>query len=114
MLSIEKSLHVEAAPDKVWQVVSKHEEYPRWSAVKHVSLTREGAPDRNGVGAVRVMKVGPLSLVEEITGFEPGRRLAYDIKSGFPNLRHESAEILLSPERGGTRIDYTAKISATL
>jgi uncharacterized protein YndB with AHSA1/START domain len=99
---------VSASSDHVWEVLSDHEGMTHWGPGISVTLRAEGTPDRNGVGAVRVIDApGPApSIVEEVTAFEPGRRLGYRALSGVP-LRNYRGDVVLREVAGGTEISYT-------
>jgi len=99
---------VPAAATRVWEVLSDHEGMAHWGPGLSVSLRTEGADDRNGVGAVRVIDArGPApSIVEEVTAFEPGHRLGYKALSGVP-LRNYRGEVVLREVGAGTEIAYT-------
>ena len=99
---------VTAAPDAVWAILADHEGMAHWAPGLRVALRTEGAPERNGVGAVREINApGPApAIVEEITAFEPGARLGYKALSGVP-LRNYHGDVTLTADGTGTRIDYT-------
>jgi len=99
---------VPASPSQVWDVLSDHEGMAHWGPGLSVSLRTPGTDERNGVGAVRVIDArGPApAIVEEVTAFEPGRRLAYRALSGVP-LRNYRGEVVLRAVAGGTEIAYT-------
>jgi hypothetical protein len=75
----------------VWARVSDHEDTPSWvDAAKRVTLTREGEPDRNGLGAIRVVEFKPRlwsTIHEEIVGYDPPRQFEYFLFKGMPGLR---------------------------
>lgn len=93
---------------RVWEVVADHEGMSRWAPGMKASLLRPGDTERNGVGAQRRLQPLPLMtpFVEEITAFEPERRMAYRAVSGIP-FRNYAAEIELRPSAEGTGIVYT-------
>jgi uncharacterized protein YndB with AHSA1/START domain len=99
---------VPASATQVWEVLSDHEGMASWGPGITVSLRKMGGDDRNGVGAVRVIDSrGPApAIVEEVTAFEPDRRLAYRALSGVP-LRNYRGEVVLREVPGGTEIAYT-------
>ena len=98
---------VTAPPDQVWDALADHEAMSSWGPGVKVTLTEQGAPDRNGVGAVRrIAAPGPApAIVEEITRFEPGKALGYKALGGVP-FRNYQGEVLLTPEGAGTRIAW--------
>jgi len=102
------SATVSSPVDHVWEVLSDHEGMSGWSPGIKVALRAEGAPDRNGVGAVRVIDApGPApSIVEEVVAFEPGRRLGYRALSGVP-LKNYAGDVVLRDLGGRTEITYT-------
>lgn len=99
---------VASTVSQVWDVLSDHEGMAHWGPGLRVSLRTPGTDDRNGVGAVRVIELpGPApAIVEEVTAFEPGRRLAYRALSGVP-LKSYRGEVVLRDVTGGTEIAYT-------
>lgn len=99
---------VPASTTEVWDVLSDHEGMAHWGPGLTVSLRTEGTAERNGVGAIRVIDApGPApAIVEEVTAFEPGHRLAYKALSGVP-LRNYRGEVVLREVAGGTEIAYT-------
>lgn len=101
------SAHVSATPEQVWALLADHEGMSGWGRGITVSIDRQGA-EPNGVGTVRrVTAPGPApDLVEEITEFEPGRRLGYKGVEGIP-LKNYRGTVSLAPEGSGTRITWT-------
>lgn len=101
---------VSAPPEQVWAEVADHEGMadwtPSWLPVRQVTLEAEGTPERGGVGAVRALRAAGPPIRERVTGFEPGRRLAYEALSGVP-ARNYTGEIILTPAGTGTRIAWT-------
>ncbi len=99
---------VKAPVDQVWAALAHHEGMASWGPGMKVSLDKEGATERNGVGAVRRIKApGPApAIVEEITRFEVDGVLGYKALGGVP-FRNYSGEVALSPAGGGTRIEWT-------
>ncbi len=101
---------VSAPIDTVWEVLADHEGLSNWAPGISATLTSSGATDRNGVGAVRRIK-GPLpmpAIVEEVTAFEPGRRLTYKALAGVP-LRNYHGDVVLEAADGGTAISYSVR-----
>ena len=98
---------VPASPEQAWAVVADHEGMATWlPPVRKVVLESEGAPDRNGVGAVRALHVVGPAIRERVTAFEPGQRLAYVALSGVP-AKDYKGEILLRASGSGTVLTWT-------
>lgn len=97
--------------DHVWTVLANHEGMSSWAPGLSVTLDNEGAPDRNGLGAVRrISAPGPMpAIVEEIVAFVPNSTLGYRATSGVP-FKNYGGEVVLSPVSGGTRIDYSISL----
>lgn len=99
---------VDLTPEHVWTVLADHEGMARWAPGLKVTLERPGAPERNGVGAVRrIVAPGPApAIVEEIIGYEPNRKLVYKALSGVP-LKGYVGTVELAPQGQGTEIRYS-------
>lgn len=99
---------VSAPIDAVWKVLADHEGLSNWAPGITAALTSPGLPDTNGVGAVRRISTSlPMPpIVEEVTAFEPGRRMAYKAIAGMP-LRNYHGDVVLEETAGGTAISYT-------
>ncbi len=94
-----------APPEVVWNVLTDHQGYSGFTPVRRVEMERTGAPDPNGLGAIRkLIAVGP-PIREEIVEFEPQRRFAYKLLSGLPVKNHVGTATL-EEAPGGTRLRY--------
>jgi hypothetical protein len=101
-IDLDKTL---AAPiDDVFELLSDHAGYTRFRGFRTAELVREGAPDPNGVGALRALAVWPLRFEEEITAFERPTRMDYLIRKVNIPLDHDGGTIALSPAGSGTRV----------
>jgi uncharacterized protein YndB with AHSA1/START domain len=97
-----------APPEVVWEVLTDYPGYADLTPARRVELEREGTPPPNGVGAIRkIVAVGP-PVREEITDFEPERKLVYKLLSGLPVKDHVGT-ITLEPAPGGTRMHYSVE-----
>lgn len=74
-----------AAPiDVVFGVITDHESFHEWSSCDESILERPGAPDRNGFGAVRLLRSGTpqgitIEVREEVNHFWPPVLLGYRV-----------------------------------
>jgi carbon monoxide dehydrogenase subunit G len=101
---------VSAPIDVVWKVLADHEGMDKWGPGISAEVTTPGETDPNGVGAVRRIST-PLpapAIVEEVTAFEPGRRMAYKALAGVP-LRNYQGDVELRESGNGTAISYTVR-----
>jgi hypothetical protein len=100
-------VHESALPvDRLYAHLSEHEELgPLFGA--RVRRVRDGDSERNGVGSVRELRVGPLpSFQETVTAAVPGELIEYRItRGGFPISGH-SARLTFSPAGAGSRLRY--------
>src|SRR5258705_10505009 len=83
-MQIELTQHVAAAPEKVFAFYTDHVGWERWAGVKEVVLRQTGDPPPNGLGAIRVIRARGMAFEEEITAFEPPRRMGYRLVAGAP------------------------------
>ncbi|MCX2712923.1 SRPBCC family protein [Mycolicibacterium sp. J2] len=100
--------------DTVWATLTDHVGMASWAPGLSISLGRPGAPEPNGVGAVRRIKTpgpGP-DIVEEVTTFEAPHVFGYKALSGTPFPGY-TGEVRLTPVGTGTRIDYTVGSTAS-
>lgn len=96
--------------ETVFAALSDHENYQRFPGVEFSELLEPGALEKNGSGALRRVRSGPLVLDERITGFERPEFLSYCIESSRPfPMHHDSGEIRLEEENGGTRVVWTSR-----
>ena len=104
---------VAAAPtDAVWARLADITTWSEWGQWDETTRVRDGEPVPDGEGALREFRRGRKTHVEEVVAFEPPRRLAYEVRSGFP-VRDYHAEVTLEPVGGGTRIRWVADFDGT-
>lgn len=99
---------VAAGAERVWSLVSDHEGMPGWAGVREVVRRRPGAPDPDGVGALRVLRAAGLAVEERVLAFEPPRRLVTELIGGAP-LRAQSTTVALEPAAAGTRVEIRVR-----
>ena len=98
-----------AAPvERVWAVLADARRWKEWTPLRTSELEREGSPDPDGVGALRRFGLGPVVSREEVVGFEPPRRLVYELRGGLP-IRGHRAEVTLTPWGDGTEIAWQSR-----
>jgi uncharacterized protein YndB with AHSA1/START domain len=96
----------DAPAETVFDVLTDYRAYPDFTSLRRAELEREGAPERNGVGAIRKLyAVGP-PLREEIIGYERPRELSYRLLSGAP-VRDHVGTVRLQPYGEGTQVSYS-------
>jgi uncharacterized protein YndB with AHSA1/START domain len=107
--SIRIERRLDAPPEALFEVLADHARYDRFDGVRRAELAKPGERDRNGLGAVRWVWLGPLRFEEEITAFDPPSRFDYlirDVKT-LP-FRHQGGSVRLTPVDGGTDAVWTS------
>ena len=96
---------IPAPPEQVFGVLADHRGLADWTSAREVVLRQEGDPPPNGLGAIRVVRTSGLAVEEEITGFDPPKRLSYRISGGLP-IRDHRAEIQVAPHADGSEVRW--------
>jgi uncharacterized protein YndB with AHSA1/START domain len=109
MRSFTYTIHIDRAPETVWNYMMDFSKSPRWrNLVRDVQVLTPG-PLRVGsemrisfdvMGKVR-------SAVSEVWAFEPARR--FGVRNTEQNVRG-TFEYTLAPEAGGTRVVFTCDV----
>jgi uncharacterized protein YndB with AHSA1/START domain len=113
MASFTYERQVAAPPEIVFDVLTDHRRYPEITSLRKAELEREGTPEPNGLGAIRVLTVAGPPMREEVIAYEPPSRFSYTILSGLP-VRDHIGTVELSPSEGGTRVVYAIHTTPTV
>lgn len=106
MVEIEIKQRFSAPPERVFAAVTDHKRLEQWQKGTRVTIQTLGVPPPNGLGAVRKVKTGPISIYEEVVRWEEGRAMDYHLFRGAP-LKDHLGEIRLAPTpEGGTMVNY--------
>lgn len=104
-----------ATRDQVFKLISDHRAYARYPGVKAARLIKPGQREADGLGAVRALSVdGGVTFVEEITRFEPGKRMDYLILNKWLPMRHKGAVITLQTQGHMTRVRWVSTFEVPL
>lgn len=113
---VDESTRSSASPAQIWPLIADTTTWSDWGNWSSAELLREGTPAPGGVHSVKKLKTFPVTTVEEVTVFEPERRLGYELRKGLP-LKGYRAEVTLTPVDGGTEIrwhsEFEPKIPGT-
>lgn len=113
MASFTYKREIAAPPETVFDVLTDHRRYTDITPLRKATLEREGEPQPNGVGAIRVLTaVGP-PMREEVLAYEPSTRFSYKLLSGLP-VRDHVGTVELTPSGGGTKVIYAVRTTPTL
>ncbi len=110
-LHVEAQSHTTATPDALWQLLADADGYSAWGPWSESRYETEGGAA--GVGAIRRLRTGRLTLVERIEELDSPRRMVYTVLKGIP-VRNYRAEVILTPTTGGTDIRWFADWDRTL
>ena len=109
MRSIRVERMLDAPVEGVFDVLADHANYDRFGGIRRSKLIRPGEAERNGVGAMRRVVIGPFTFDEEITAFERPTRLDYVIRKINAPYRHQGGSIRLDRTAdGGTKATWTS------
>ncbi len=114
MITVEVRRRIPASRERVWRVYADYESWSDWAGIGRVRLAREGQGDRNGVGCVRRISTGGVSVDEEIVEFEPPRRLAYRVVRGGIPIKNHLGEVELEESGGATEIRWRARFDSRI
>jgi uncharacterized protein YndB with AHSA1/START domain len=113
MRRVEVERVIEAPPEVVFERYTDHAGWSAWAGAGKVSLAREGAPEKNGVGCVRAFE-SAMGLQEEVIEFEPPKHMAYRVaRGGFP-IKDHRGEVRFEPHPRGTRVVWTVQFGSRI
>jgi len=111
MRTVRVTRSIPAPPERVFALLADHANYDRFRGIRHSELLREGRPPPNGVGALRMVRSGPIRFEEEITTYERPSQLDYLIVKINASYEHEGGRIRLREQEGGTFAEWTSVFS---
>jgi uncharacterized protein YndB with AHSA1/START domain len=94
-----------APPAAVYALLRNGSTWPQWGRWDSFTLERAAADEPEGVGAIRVWRVGRKTVREEIVELVPDRRFSYTLLSGLA-LRDYRADVALTPTADGCIIRW--------
>jgi hypothetical protein len=98
-MTVEDTIHIEAAPDVVWRVTEAIERWPEWTPTV-TSVVRVGQGPLVPGSSATIKQPGQPKAQWVVTELEPGRRFVWETKRRGMQIvaTHE-----ISPEGAGTR-----------
>ncbi|HEV2973740.1 MAG TPA: SRPBCC family protein [Solirubrobacteraceae bacterium] len=101
-------------PERIFAHLAEHENLAEVFGAK-ITRMRDGAEQRNGVGSVRQLRIGPLPPFEEtVDEFVSGERIVYRITKGSPLRGHVGTMTFAPTPGGGTRFVYDIRIASSI
>jgi uncharacterized protein YndB with AHSA1/START domain len=114
MRSIHVTRTIAAPAEAVFDLLADHANYDRFRPIDGSELLREGDPPPNGLGAMRRIRVRPLTFEEEITAYERPTRLDYLIVKLNVPFEHHGGSIQLTPEGVETHVDWRSTFTVPI
>jgi uncharacterized protein YndB with AHSA1/START domain len=105
--------HFAKAPEAIFSYLAEHENLAELFGAR-IKRLRDGEAERNGVGSVRELKIGPLPPFQEtVTEFVVPERIVYRITKGSP-LRGHVGVMTFAPASGGTDFVYDIRLASPI
>lgn len=109
MVDIEVTRTLNAPIGDVFEMLTDHGNYKQFRGIDDSELLREGDSEKNGLGAQRRIKAGPVTFFEDVTAFERPTLFEYRIvKMNPPLLKHELGRVELSDNNGKTDVRWVS------
>lgn len=107
MVKIDLQKTLNAPIDKVFELLTDHGNYQQFRGIDESELLREGKTEKNGLGAQRRIKAGPVTFFEDITEFERPTLFEYRIvKMRPPILNHLLGRVELTAQGDKTEVRW--------
>jgi uncharacterized protein YndB with AHSA1/START domain len=101
-------------PERIFAHLAEHENLADVFGAK-VTRLRDGDGERNGVGSVRQLQIGPLPAFQEtVEELVPAQRIVYRITKGSPLRGHVGVMTFAPTPSGGTRFVYDIRIASPI
>jgi uncharacterized protein YndB with AHSA1/START domain len=102
-------------PERIFAHLAEHENLAELFGAKVTRLRDGEAGERNGVGSMRRLQIGPLPAFEEtVTEFVVPERIVYRITKGSPLRGHVGEMTFAATPSGGTRFIYDIRIASPI
>lgn len=115
MPAIDLTIHVAAPREVVFDVMTDHAAYSKFTSLWKSKIEKQGAPAPGGLGAIRALKAAPFApeIREEIIGYDRPATMSYRLLSGLP-LKDHVGTITLIDSGTGTDMRYHVKTTPKL
>lgn len=92
---------------RVFALFADHHRFGKLLGAPVKRIKDSDQADPNGIGSVRKIGIGPVSLEETVTNFEPDSLIEYTITSMSPIRNHLGRIRFEDTPEGHTRVNYT-------
>ncbi|KPQ27105.1 MAG: Polyketide cyclase / dehydrase and lipid transport [Marinobacter excellens HL-55] len=107
MYTIEINETFDVPRRKVFALFADHHRFGKMIGAPVKRIKDSDQADPNGIGSIRKIGIGPLSLEETVLGFEPDSLIEYAITSLSPIKNHLGQIRFSDTPDGQTAVNYT-------
>ena len=111
--AIEQTVRIAASTQATWDAIAEHENMPKWIGLARVRRTVDGAPDPDGRGSERVLKLRRASITERVLGYDRPTSYRYHVTKGSPFICHQG-EICLRADADQTELTWKIRFRPKL
>jgi len=116
---------IPAPSQQVFELITDHGHYDQLDSVALSNLLKEGSSNRNGLGAIRELKVASVRFIELISAYQSPSQFEYKVQQcylcignngmeiRFP-LVHQKGQITLEEQDGGTNVYWLSQFTVAL
>ena len=104
-----RSAELAASPSQVWAVLSDFGAISAWAS--NIDDSRLLGDQTEGLGTLREVRAGRVTVTERIMVWNPPSELAYEIK-GLPLVKSASNTWTLEAHGAGARVSLTSRVDA--
>ena len=106
--AIERTVRIAARVETTWDVIAGHENMAKWLGLGSVRRTVDGAPDQDGRGSERLLKLPGARITEQVVAYESPSSYRYRVTKGSPFVCHQG-EIRLRANGDQTELTWTIR-----
>jgi uncharacterized protein YndB with AHSA1/START domain len=102
-------------PERIFAYLAEHENLAEVFGAKVTRLRDGEQGERNGVGSMRQLQIGPMPPFEEtVVEFAPPQQIVYRITKGSPLRGHVGTMTFAGTPGGGTHFVYDIRIASPI
>jgi uncharacterized protein YndB with AHSA1/START domain len=105
---VDAQVTIHAPLEKVFERFADHEGMSSWPGVGSCRLVREGTP-KNGLGAMRRVKVGGLTIDEEVVHYDPPKGFDYAVRRGLP-VSYHLGQVRFAEQGDAVQVTWTVRM----
>lgn len=111
-IHVERFIH--GTPEAVFDTYTDHVGWADWGGLSDASIAKEGHPEPNGSGCVRVFGPPKFAAYEEVLEFERPKRMTYRVLRGGIPIKNHRGEVHFEAEGTGTRIRWDVRFDSKI